>query len=146
MFHDILVPLDLEDPKIWSRALDVAVTLARTFDAKLHLLTVLPEFGLPSVAQYFPPDYEEKRKREAMMGLETVAKTRLPEGVRFDLIVGEGTVWREILRVGEERRCDLIVMGSHVPGLRDYVLGANATRVAQRAKSSVMIVRSERAV
>ncbi len=142
MFHDILVPIDLEDPAIWQRALEVAVRLARDWDAKLHLLTVLPEFGLPSVAQYFPPDYEDKRKREALLDLEAVAKRHLPAGVRFDLVVGEGTVWREILRVAEERRCDLVVMGSHVPGLADYVLGANATRVAQRAKGSVMIVRS----
>lgn len=145
MFHDILVPLDLEDPTIWSRALDAAVTLARTFDAKLHLLTVLPEFGLPSVAQYFPPDYEEKRRREAATGLETVAKTRLPEEVRYDLIVAEGTVWKEIVRIARERRCDLVVMGSHRPGLRDYILGANATKVAQHVDSSVLIVRSEEA-
>ncbi len=145
MFHDILVPLDLEDPKIWSRALEAAITLARTFDAKLHLLTVLPEFGLPSVAQYFPPDYEDKRRREALAGLGTVAKTRLPEGVRYDLIVGEGTVWKEIVRIARERRCDLVVMGSHRPGLRDYILGANASRVAHHADASVLIVRSEEA-
>ncbi len=142
MFRNILVPIDLDDPAIWQRALEVAIHFARDSGARLHLITVLPEFGLPSVAQYFPPDYEDKRKRQAMMGLEAVVKRFVPDGLRPELVVGEGTIWREILRVADERRCDLIVMGSHVPGLADYVLGANATRVAQRARASVMIVRS----
>lgn len=141
MFRDILVPVDLNDPEIWQKALETAVTLAETFGARLHLQTVLPELGLPTVAQYFPPDWEEKMRASTLAELEKLAARAVPENVEVNLIVSEGSIWREIVRVAEERGCDLVVMGSHRPGLRDYLIGANAIKVAEHVHCSVMIVR-----
>jgi len=142
MFRDILVPIDLGDPKIWQKALETAVTLAETFHARLHLQTVLPDYGLPSVAQFFPPDHSEKMSARAREELEAIARRAVPDSITADLFVCHGSIWREIVQEAKERGFDLIVMGSHRPGIGDYVLGANATRVAQRAPCSVMIVRS----
>ncbi len=141
MFRDILVPVDLNDPEIWGKALESAVTLAETFGARLHLQTVLPDFGLPAVAQYFPPDWEEKIRAKALEELEAIAQRSVPDTVEVRLVVSEGSIWREIVRVAEERGCDLVVMGSHRPGLRDYLIGANAIKVAEHLPCSVMIVR-----
>ena len=52
-----------------------------------------------------------------------------------------GTIYDEILAVADEIGADLIVMASHRPALRDYLLGPNAARVVRHAKQSVLVVR-----
>lgn len=141
MFREILVPVDLNDPEIWQKALETAVSMAESFGARLHLQTVLPDLGLPTVAQYFPPDWEEQVRAKALQELETIAQRSVPDTVDVRLVVSIGSIWREIVRVAEERGCDLVVMGSHRPGLRDYLIGANAIKVAEHVPCSVMIVR-----
>jgi nucleotide-binding universal stress UspA family protein len=49
----------------------------------------------------------------------------------------------EILRLAEESRFDLIVMGSHgLTGLAHVLFGSTADRVVRRAPCSVLTVRS----
>jgi nucleotide-binding universal stress UspA family protein len=59
MFQNVLVPLDLSDKHSWRKALPAAIALCEAFGAKLHVITVVPEFGLPMVGQFFPEGYEE---------------------------------------------------------------------------------------
>ena len=47
----------------------------------------------------------------------------------------------EILGVAGEARADLIVVGSHRPAMRDYLLGTNASRVVRHASCSVLVAR-----
>jgi nucleotide-binding universal stress UspA family protein len=141
MFKDILVPIDVNDERIWKKALATAVGLAERFGATLHALTVVPEFGLPAVSQYFPADFESKMREHAHDELKAILDREVPREVMRQLIIAEGSVYREIVRVAKETGCDLIVMGSHRPELKDYLLGANATKVAQHAECSIMIVR-----
>lgn len=56
-------------------------------------------------------------------------------------VVGRGTVYEEILRIAGEIGSDLIVIGSHRPELKDYLLGPNAARVVRHADCSVLVVR-----
>ena len=60
MYQDILVSIDLNDEASWRKALPVAVAHCRAFGSRLHVVTVIPNFGLGLVAQFFPPDYEER--------------------------------------------------------------------------------------
>ena len=46
-----------------------------------------------------------------------------------------------ILDLAEKIGADLIVMASHRPELKDYLLGPNAARVVRHAECSVMVVR-----
>ena len=52
-----------------------------------------------------------------------------------------GTIYHEICRIAENAGSDLIVMASHRPEVKDYLLGPNAARVVRHAKQSVFIVR-----
>jgi universal stress protein F len=56
-------------------------------------------------------------------------------------IVAEGRIYREILKAAQTIQADLIVMGSHHPELKDYLLGPNAAKVVRHADCSVMVVR-----
>ena len=141
MFKTILVPVDVNDPSSWRKALPVAGSLARTHGAQLVVMGVMPEFGLPMVSQYFPPDYEEKMREALDARLHELIRTELAEGPSAVVRVTEGSVYREILAVAKDVAADLIVMGSHRPGLQDYLLGPNAARVVRHATCSVMVLR-----
>jgi len=141
MFRSILVPVDLSDKHSWRKALPAAISMCETFQARLHLLTVVPDFGLPIVGQYFPEGYEAKVRQQTAKLLKDFAAEQVPDAVPCKRIVAEGKVYQEILRAAEKIGADLIVMGSHRPELKDFLLGPNAARVVRHARCSVMVVR-----
>jgi len=143
MFKEILLPVDLNADISWKTALPIAVALCRSFGARLHIMTVLPDFSSAMVAQYFPDDFEEKALEEASKGLHALTESEAPEGLEVQHIVVDGTIYREVLAIAEKIDADLIVMHSHRPELKDYLLGPNAERVARHADCSVMIIRDE---
>jgi nucleotide-binding universal stress UspA family protein len=66
----------------------------------------------------------------------------VPQGLRLHEHVAQGSIYDEVLRAARELGCDCIVMGSHRPELKDYLLGPNAARVVRHAPCSVMVVRA----
>ncbi len=141
MYENILLTVDLNEESSWQKALPTAVECCRAFGARLHLMTVLPDFGMSVVAQYFPGDYAERAKLEAKQGLERLAAEQAPDGIEVEYRIGYGTIYEEILEAAKEIGCDLIVMASHRPELKDYLLGPNAARVVRHANCSVLVVR-----
>lgn len=142
MYRDILITVDLGDEASWKQALPTAVEYARAFGSRLHVMTVVPDFGMSIVGSFFPEDYEEKAMARADERLHAFVREHVPEGLPVQHIVGHGTIYGEILRVADEIDADLIVMGSHRPELKDYLLGPNAARVVRHADTSVLVVRS----
>jgi nucleotide-binding universal stress UspA family protein len=141
MYRNLLVPVDLSDKHSWRKALPTAVALCQTFQARLHVIAVVPEFGLPLVGQFFPEGYEDKLRQQAARQLKALVAEQVPDEVPTRRIVAEGRIYREILNAARTIGADLIVMGSHHPELRDYLLGPNADKVVRHADCSVMVVR-----
>jgi nucleotide-binding universal stress UspA family protein len=141
MYRTILLPVDLSDKHSWRKALPTAIALGATFQADVHVLTVVPDFGLPMVGQFFPEGYEAKAHAHVAAQLEDFVAAQVPEHVTVKRIVANGKIYQQILRVAKEVGADLIVMGSHHPELSDYLLGPNAARVMRHADCSVMVVR-----
>lgn len=143
MFKEILLPIDLNDPSSWKKALPVTLELIEKFGCKLHVVNVVPTMGMPIVAGYFPKDFEEKAIEAATEQLHAWTEEHLPEGIAAQHNVAHGTVYEEIIetrkRLGDN--VDLIVMASHRPDLKDYLIGPNAARVVRHSKVSVLIVR-----
>jgi nucleotide-binding universal stress UspA family protein len=52
-----------------------------------------------------------------------------------------GSIGREILTCAHDHGADLIVMASHRPEMRDYLIGPNAAHVARHASCSVLVLR-----
>ena len=140
MFRDILLPLDLSDAP-QKKAVDVAVELARSFDSRLYVMTIVPAFGEGFVSSFFPTDYMEKATAAANERLRAFAREHIPEGIAVQHVVACGTIYEEILNFAKHHGIDLIVMASHRPELSDYLLGPNAARVTRHAACSVMVVR-----
>ena len=141
MYRNILVGVDLNDEASWKSALPVAVEMCRKFGAALSIVTVVPDFGLPTVRQFFPDDFSDKAVAEVKQQLRALVEAAVPDDLPVKTVVAYGTPYDEILRVASELGCDLIVLRSHRPELKDYLLGPNAARVVRHAECSVLVVR-----
>ncbi|MBN35331.1 MAG: hypothetical protein CMM46_11275 [Rhodospirillaceae bacterium] len=70
------------------------------------------------------------------------AEEHVPADRLGSCFVGHGSIHGEILRMSEQIKADLIVMASHKPAVRDYLLGPNAAHVMRHASVSVLIIRN----
>lgn len=149
MYKNVLVPIDIQHKSSWIRALPAAVHAAKGQGAKLHVLTVVPDLfaGVDwryaiRGAQQGSIGYDvQELMEQAKNRLQELVADQLPKGVDAEVMVRRGTIYEEILQAADEVGADLIVMASHRPSLKDYLLGPNAARVARHARCSVQIVR-----
>lgn len=137
MFKSILIAVDLDDPTSWSRVRPVALPLARMSGARLTLGTVVTDWEeLPD--QWSPAGYRE-RIETAHARLSGLAEECGDQP--HDVLVGGGNVGSGILDLAARADADLIVLVSHRPGLRDYLLGGHAAHVVSHAPCSVLVVK-----
>lgn len=141
MYTNILVSIDLGQPGNETKAIATAVEYAKAFGATLHVMTVVPDYGLSLVGGFFPPGHEKQAIEHANEALHEFTGKHVPKDVRHRHIVAHGSIYREILRYAGEVKADLIVISAATPGPEDYLLGPNAARVARQARVSVLVVR-----
>ncbi len=141
MFDTLLVAVDVTDANGATRSSEAAVNMARSEDATLHVLNVVPDSGMAIVSSMLPPDHSRKMADQAKAELESWAKDAIPADVNVELHVSNGTIYDQILKVAERINADAIFVGAHRPELQDYLIGPNAARVARHAKQSVFVIR-----
>jgi nucleotide-binding universal stress UspA family protein len=142
MFKNVLLAVDLNHEASWKKALPVALANCKSFGASLHLIMVMPDFGMPLVATQFPSGFAQKLHDEAERHLkEFVDKHVAPEiDAQYHVLSG-GTVYELVLDYAKKHAVDLIIMAAHRPDLKTFLLGPNAERVARHATASVLVVR-----
>ena len=91
-----------------------------------------------SVAAYLTEDAVREAQQNAEVKLR--AKTSDLTGVTTELVVGHA--YRSIIDYAEANDIDCIVIGSHKPGLSDYLLGSTAARVVRHAPCAVHVCRT----
>jgi nucleotide-binding universal stress UspA family protein len=138
MYKNILIAVDTDEPASWADALPVAAELARCFAARLTLGSVVCDVEAELEAEWSPIGYREMLEMARVRLLELAATLA---DLNVDVEVGTGTIGRGVLELAERVQADLIVLASHVPELKDYLLSANAAKVARRATCSVLVVR-----
>ena len=141
MYSSILVPVDLGDESLASRTFNTALDMARRYAAEVHVITVVPAFGFSIVGAGFPKDFEKSALEGAQTALKDLIAPKETGGVTVRGHVAHGTIYDEIMKAADKLNCDLIVMASHRPELKDYLLGPNAARVVRHARQSVFVVR-----
>jgi len=141
MYKNILLPIDLNQDSSWSTALPTAVDYCKAFGAQLHIMTVLPAYGMPIVGSFFPEDFEAKARTEVNKQLHAFVTAHVPQEITCQHIVVEGVVYEEIIEMAKKIEADLIVMAAHRPDLKDFLLGPNAARVVRHSDKSVLVVR-----
>ncbi|TWG93191.1 nucleotide-binding universal stress UspA family protein [Mesorhizobium sp. J18] len=141
MYKDILVSVDLGNTEHEARVLKTAVDYAHTFGSRLHIMTVVPDYGMSIVGGFFPKEHEKEAMDHANQALHAFVKEHVPAEIRHRHIVGHGSIYREILRYADVTKADLIVLSAALPGPEDYLIGPNAARVVRHANISVLVVR-----
>ena len=160
----ILYATDLSDSAF--HAFAYAVSLANTYNAGITILHVLYEDSdiESRVSPYISDSQWEEIKnqhyqaaREALIGKkrdnvaihevlhtfsENVKAEENQSFVTDEIIVERGNPAEQILKVADDRNCDLIIVGSHGHGiLEDALIGSTAKKTIRRSKKPVLVVR-----
>lgn len=142
MSNNILLAIDLNHHESWDAAMPQALEIARAKQAKIHLVVVVPDFGMAMVSDFFPPDFERKALERAWEELHKLAEEKMPGDVDWQVHVAHGDIADEILRVQGEVGATLIVVASHPPDrVRHFLVGSQAERIVSRSAVSVLVVR-----
>lgn len=136
MYKTILLPVDLAHLDEGEKTLGIALALMSE-DTEIILLYVIED--IPNWSDIdLPIGFWEKAKQSAQEALEAIAATTDKE-VKID--VRSGHAYSTILKEAEAVNADLIILASHKPGLKDYFIGSNTTKVVSHADCSVLVVR-----
>ncbi len=142
-YNNVVIPVDLAHESSWRSALPVAVDHARRHEATLHVVTVVPNADIPAIAVHLPGDIDRHIRAQGIEALSDLIRELVPADVTTEVAVGQGRIYKEVLRLAEAAEADLIVMASHRPELTDYLIGANAAHVTRHAECSVLVVREK---
>jgi nucleotide-binding universal stress UspA family protein len=145
MYKKILVPLD--GSELAKKALDQAEQLAKTFNAEIILLQVvpfMPIYGSPELVT--PLIVDEKQKESVERYLNNLAEELKGKGLRVTSMVKTGQqVAVEIIDFAKESGADLIVMCTHGrSGFTRWVLGSVAHKVVTRAETPILLIHLKR--
>jgi nucleotide-binding universal stress UspA family protein len=132
----ILVPIDGSPNAI--RALNVGIDIARTYDAELLVLNVLP------INPHRDSNYEhqEEEAHQLVINAATTAKARGISRVRIEAVRATNSIVDEIINIAARDKIELIVIGTR--GLGDFrrlLLGSVSNGVVVHSQCSVLIVR-----
>jgi nucleotide-binding universal stress UspA family protein len=142
-FQSILVPVDFSEDSLY--ALEHGIMLAKQFDSKLIILHVNHDESM--LFHYLTEEeYDKIRERllnDAKAQLESlVDKFSELAKVDYHYKVRRGVPYVEIVEETEQENIDIVIVGSHgKTSAKKFFYGGTTSKVARRAKCSVMITR-----
>jgi nucleotide-binding universal stress UspA family protein len=132
---EILVAYDGSETA--KKAVEHGINLLKPED-KLVVITVVPSAIIKEFAD-IEPEVNLFRARETLNELLSELERR---GIASEGVLREGDIADEILKMGFERECDLIVVGHKgISKISRFQLGSVADKVARYAERPVLIVR-----
>jgi nucleotide-binding universal stress UspA family protein len=140
--HHVLVPTDFSASA--EQALDYAIRLARTCNARLTLLHVIQPVPMGGVDMgvALPEAYLQEVEEAAQGSLEEALARVTAAGLTAEQVVLYGVPFQEIVETAKARQVDLIVMGTQGrTGFMHVLLGSVAEHVVRLAPCSVLVVR-----
>ena len=135
MYKKILVPMALTHD-ISSQTLQIA----RALLAEGGAIVALHVYEVPhgSVTPYL----DEKLIAELMGRAESLLREKTAGHADVTPVLLKGHTGRAIIDYAEANGVDCIVMGSHKPGMTDFLLGSTAARVVRHAPCAVHVQRT----
>ena len=145
MFKHILLPTD--GSKLSERAIKQSVRMAKSLNAKITALHVVPKFHTfaydPSMVEPSRTEFELEAATRAENVLGFVRKVAHAAGVDCDGVKVSGDQpFKEIIRTAEKKGCDVILMASHGRrGIEGFLLGSETQKVLTHSKIPVLVYR-----
>ncbi len=140
MFKKILVPIDTAEPGVAEPGVFFAAQLAALTHAAVRMLHVLAPLPL-HFEELLPPRIRTDRESAARATLLDMAKKANVPTDLFSHTIRTGAIADEVLSEADFWLADLIIVGSHSPSLRRYLLGSNAEKIVRHAQCSVLVMR-----
>lgn len=137
----ILAAVDLIDIEEHAVILKRAHQLAQLDEARLAVVTVVPDYGMSIVGSYFNKDAVHEAVKDVTRQLHDFVKNTLGGAVKVKHVIRTGNTYEQILKTIDELNVSLVVMGAHRPNYQDYLLGPNAARVVRHSSCSVYVMR-----
>ena len=142
---NILVPTDFSDQA--EKALKVAAQLARKFHGEIYLLHML-ELPLQLID---PVQGSSHNLPEAIFFMKLahqrfskIMREPYLKGIKIHETVEFHRAFEGIMEIGKEKKCDLIVMGSHgVSGFQEMFIGSNTEKVVRHSEIPVLVIKNE---
>jgi nucleotide-binding universal stress UspA family protein len=143
MFAKILYPTDFSD--VSKKALAYLKRLKDAGAKEIVILHVIDERKIEAIALYctsgsfvFIEKMEEEARKEVLAIEGELKKCGFEAKVRIET----GIPLREILRVEEEEKVSLIVIGSHgKTNIKEMLMGSVSEKVVRRAKNPVLVIK-----
>jgi manganese transport protein len=134
-FTNIGVALDLSN--LDSKVLSQAKTLAQQNSAHLVLVHVVEGVG----GQLFGVNANDDEARDDREHLENHADQLRSTGLEVKAVLGFGRISKEIVRIAQEQKIDLLIMGGHGHrGIKDFIFGTSISKVRHELKIPVLVV------
>jgi len=138
--NKILVPFDFSEHS--EKALRWAIGIAEKWKAKVLLFHVVPtllQYPPAVMGGFDTTRFETSLLEDAEQRMKGVVAKEKRLEIESKVMMGEP--FRDICRMAEEEKADLIVMGSHGrTGLAHVLLGSVAERVVRHAPCPVLVV------
>ena len=143
-YKKILVPYDGSEHA--KKALQQAIAIAE--DAKLfvasvcNMVSAMSNFDQVSIAEgCLTTKLTEDLEAQCKADLEE-AKALIPKGVETEMIYEVGSPGPVLLNMADDKKCDLIVMGSRGLGpLKGIFMGSVSSYLVSRSKCPILIVK-----
>jgi nucleotide-binding universal stress UspA family protein len=120
-------------------AVPYAAELAKRYGAKIHALHVRPPVVNPMTPPRSWKAVEEAAKIEAEQ--QTRALVKSFAGIQPEILIEEGDLWSNLAKAIQEKKVDLIVMGTRGrSGVGKFLLGSSAEEVFRQAPCPVLTV------
>jgi manganese transport protein len=129
----VAVELEGTDDDVLAQAAD----LARVHQAQLVPIHVVEGFG----AAFHGPATDAAESRKDRVQIQELADYLQHRGLAVQGVLGYGEPAKELIRIAQEQRLDLLVVGSHGHGLlADLALGQTVTPLLHRLNIPVLVV------
>jgi nucleotide-binding universal stress UspA family protein len=154
LFDSILAPVDGSEHS--SRALDVAIQMAKRFQGKLVLIYIYsvtvtpimmpePTTSIPGIPMTPPADFSKVIDNARQIGKNVLTRgleEAKAENVQVESILKEGHVVQEVIKTAREGKFDLIVIGARgMSHIRELLLGSVTDGVIHHATCPVLVVK-----
>ncbi len=143
MYRNIIVPVDTFEESSWKSVVPVLEAyFSGKQDSCIHLVSVYPEDKALSIySQFIPDGFEEHIEEDIKSKLEQIENKINKPGVVVKKCLLKGIVYVELLNYIEKVKGDLVILSSHRPELKDYLIGPVASRVLRHSNCSVLVCR-----
>lgn len=142
MYKNIVIPVDLTDTKMSFRdVFQPALNFSHAFGATLHLVHIIPDFGMKMIEDYLPKHWMKDQKEKYDEQFKKIKSLYIPEGVKVKTHVDRGAIYDKVIAYAEKNEADLIIISAVRPQFKDYMLGPNASKIVRHSSVSVLVVR-----